>query len=73
MKNTDCYSRRVAKNISFFKPDIILVSAGYDTHINDGISDLSLSTDCINDVISMINNYAASYCDGKIIFSLRGV
>jgi acetoin utilization deacetylase AcuC-like enzyme len=60
------------KIFSFFRPDIILVSAGYDTHINDGISDLSLSTDCINDVISIINNYAASYCDGKAIFFLEG-
>jgi len=48
------------------------VSAGYDAHVNDGISDLSLSTDCINDIISMINSYAASYCDGRIIFFLEG-
>jgi acetoin utilization deacetylase AcuC-like enzyme len=60
------------KIFSYFKPDIILVSAGYDTHANDNISDLSLSQQCINDIISMINNYAATYCNNKIIFFLEG-
>jgi acetoin utilization deacetylase AcuC-like enzyme len=60
------------KILSFFKPEIILVSAGYDTHENDDISHVELSTDCITEIFSLINNYAIQHCNGKLLLFLEG-
>ena len=60
------------KILTLFKPEIILVSAGYDTHERDEISHLGLSTDCITQIYALINSYAIKHCNGKLLLFLEG-
>jgi len=66
------FEKNLKKVLDFFKPEIILVSAGYDTHVNDEMSHLELSTEGITEIYSLIENYASEYCNGKLLLFLEG-
>lgn len=55
-----------------FMPQMILVSAGYDGHVDDTISATCLSTRWFGTVATMLKQYAAEYCDGRLLMILEG-
>jgi acetoin utilization deacetylase AcuC-like enzyme len=55
-----------------FKPELILVSAGFDAHIEDDMSDLRLQDQDFAWVTSQIKNVADKYADGRIVSTLEG-
>lgn len=55
-----------------FEPDIILVSAGFDPHKADHLTQLELSTDGFGMLGKAAINQAEKLCDGKILFTLEG-
>lgn len=62
----------VLKSISNFKPDIILVSAGFDAHIFDPMGDLELIEDDFYWLTQMTMSLAKTYSQGRIISMLEG-
>ncbi|XP_045821033.1 histone deacetylase 14, chloroplastic-like isoform X2 [Trifolium pratense] len=55
-----------------FKPDIILVSAGYDGHVLDDIASLQLTTGTYYMLASGIKQLAKDLCGGRCVFFLEG-
>ncbi len=55
-----------------FKPELILVSAGFDAHIEDDMSDLRLQDRDFFWVTSQIKNVADKYAHGRIVSTLEG-
>ncbi|MCJ7434014.1 MAG: histone deacetylase, partial [Anaerolineales bacterium] len=55
-----------------FKPDMMLVSAGFDAHWNDPITTLGLSTNGFFTLSQKLVDLANQYCNGKIVFVLEG-
>mgnify|MGYP001126045708 CR=1 FL=1 len=55
-----------------YKPQFILVSAGFDGHYSDPIGELSLSTFCYAETFEKILALASQFCDGKIVAVLEG-
>jgi acetoin utilization deacetylase AcuC-like enzyme len=55
-----------------FKPELILVSAGFDAHIEDDMSDLRLQDQDFAWVTSQIKNVADKYAHGRIVSTLEG-
>lgn len=55
-----------------FKPEIILVSAGYDAHKDDIMGDISLSTNGFRRIFYALKYLAAEYCENKIMIFLEG-
>lgn len=55
-----------------FKPDMILVSAGFDGHKDDDMSDVNLSTEMFTWIMERIMEMAETYCNGGIISILEG-
>ncbi len=55
-----------------FRPQLVLVSAGYDAHHADDIADQQLSVDGYGALVSMIKDAAAELCDGRVVFALEG-
>ncbi|MEJ2097009.1 MAG: histone deacetylase [Deltaproteobacteria bacterium] len=55
-----------------FKPDMILVSAGFDGHKDDDMSDVNLSTEMFTWIMERIMEMAETYCNGRIISILEG-
>ena len=55
-----------------FNPEVILVSAGFDAHMDDDMSGIKLSSDCFSWIMSQIVELARNSCGGKIISVLEG-
>ena len=68
----DVYETVVFPSIEQFKPDLILVSAGYDAHWDDPLANLSLSLTGFNWISQRLIKTADKICSGKIVFFLEG-
>jgi acetoin utilization deacetylase AcuC-like enzyme len=55
-----------------FRPNIIVVSVGYDAHWADPLAQMELSTSGYADLTSMLKQLAVELCGGKIVFALEG-
>lgn len=55
-----------------FKPDIILVSAGYDGHVLDPLASLQFTTATYYMLASSIKQLAKDLCGGRCVFFLEG-
>jgi len=66
------YEKVVIPSLEKFKPDIILVSAGYDAHWDDPLANLNLSLTGFNQISTELIKCAEDVCSGKIVFFLEG-
>ena len=64
----DIYENNLPPCIDSFKPDIILVSAGYDLHESDPLAQLNVTTEGIRRIVRMILDSA----DVPFVFFLEG-
>jgi acetoin utilization deacetylase AcuC-like enzyme len=55
-----------------FKPEFIILSAGFDAHIDDDMSDIRLSTEGFSWIMKKIVKMANSYSNGRLISVLEG-
>ncbi|MCG6909585.1 MAG: histone deacetylase [Deltaproteobacteria bacterium] len=55
-----------------FRPEVILVSTGFDAHVDDDMSDVKLSTDAFTWLIETALRLAAEYAGGRLISVLEG-
>ena len=58
--------------VESFKPQLMLISVGFDAHWNDPITSLGLSTNGYFMLAQKVVALADEYCDGKIVFVLEG-
>ena len=64
----EVYEEDLPKAYAFFKPDIILVSAGYDLHESDPLAQLNVTTDGIRKIVRSILDLG----DEPLVFMLEG-
>ena len=62
----------VAPAAQRFKPDIILVSAGYDAHWRDKLAGLQFTTSAYHALGEGIRELADELCGGRLVFFLEG-
>jgi acetoin utilization deacetylase AcuC-like enzyme len=62
----------VACVLEQFKPELILVSTGFDAHYSDPLGGLQVSTAGIRSAASALIAAADRICDGRICFVLEG-
>jgi len=55
-----------------FKPEVILVSMGFDAHRDDDMSDINLSTEAFTWMMEYVLEMADRYCNGRLISVLEG-
>ena len=55
-----------------FNPEFILVSAGFDAHRDDDMSDIKLSTEGFSWIMQKIVDMANTYCNGRVVSVLEG-
>jgi acetoin utilization deacetylase AcuC-like enzyme len=63
---------KVFSRLDKFKPEIILVSAGYDAHQGDPLGGMKVTDEGYEKLMTMIIDFAGSVCDGKIVMFLEG-
>jgi acetoin utilization deacetylase AcuC-like enzyme len=62
----------IIPSLKRFKPEIILVSAGYDAHWDDPLANLNLSLNGFNQISRELIKCAEEICSEKIVFFLEG-
>jgi acetoin utilization deacetylase AcuC-like enzyme len=65
-------NQKVLRKIDKFKPEIILISAGFDAHIRDPLANVNVETEHYYDMTKIIIDLANIHCKGKIISFLEG-
>ena len=58
--------------LEHFSPEVILVSTGFDAHVDDNMSDITLSTQGYSRLMERIVALAELYAGGKVISVLEG-
>jgi acetoin utilization deacetylase AcuC-like enzyme len=55
-----------------FKPDLVILSAGFDAHADDPLAQMEVSTECYGEMTALIARAAGELCHGRIISMLEG-
>jgi acetoin utilization deacetylase AcuC-like enzyme len=58
--------------VETFGPEVILVSAGFDGHADDDMSDIRLSTEFYTWLMKIIVELAGKHCRGRLVSVLEG-
>jgi acetoin utilization deacetylase AcuC-like enzyme len=66
------YAAQVIPALDRFRPGIILVSAGFDTHIRDPLASMRLSTAGCVRLVEMIRDAANRLCAGRSVWISEG-
>ena len=68
----DIIGNKLIPKIQNFKPDLIIISAGFDAHEDDPLGQMKVSSDCFRKMTSMILKLAEEVCDGRLLSMLEG-
>jgi acetoin utilization deacetylase AcuC-like enzyme len=67
-----CFVAAVDRAVKDFKPDFILVSAGFDCMAGDPLGDMLLEPEDLYEITRHIMAVADSVCDGRVVALLEG-
>ncbi|MEL0107282.1 MAG: histone deacetylase family protein [Rhodospirillaceae bacterium] len=68
----DGWTNRILPELLTFRPDMIIISAGFDAHASDPLAQISLSDDDYAWITGKLLALAQKCCEGRLISSLEG-
>ena len=68
----DRFASQLTRFASSFKPQLLMISAGFDSHRNDPIGSLGLDADHFQPLTETVVGLANEYADGKIVSVQEG-
>lgn len=68
----DIFDNSLSDKVLKYNSDLIIISAGFDAHVNDPIGGLRVTTEGYHNISKTITKIAGEVCDGKIISALEG-
>jgi acetoin utilization deacetylase AcuC-like enzyme len=66
------FDNRIVPAIDAFKPEFLLISAGFDAHRDDPLADIELSTGMFAWMTMQALNLAERHCEGRLVSLLEG-
>lgn len=66
------FGKVIQQVVETYLPQIILVSAGYDAHIDDTASTLNITDEGYANITKFLSYFADKYSDGKLLYILEG-
>ena len=66
------FEEKILENINKFKPEIILISAGFDAHKRDPLAHVNLESENYNTITKKIIEVANLHSQGRVISFLEG-
>ncbi|TDU64123.1 acetoin utilization deacetylase AcuC-like enzyme [Prosthecobacter fusiformis] len=66
------FQDRLLPAIARFQPDLIMISAGFDSRINDPLGQFHLTDDDFAHLTRLLQQAAAEHCQGRLISILEG-
>ena len=55
-----------------FKPDFVMISAGFDAHRDDPLASMGLTEEGYADLTAIVAGIAKQHCQGRLLSSLEG-
>jgi acetoin utilization deacetylase AcuC-like enzyme len=68
----EVYQTTVVPALDTFRPELLLVSAGFDAHERDPLAGMQLTTDGYGALTSQLLSAADDLCEGRIVFVTEG-
>ena len=66
------FDELIGPRLESFRPDLLIVSAGFDAHWDDPLASAGLSLRGYADITRKLIGYAETLCAGRILFVLEG-
>ena len=66
------FESRILPELEDFKPDLVIISAGFDAHALDPLADLNLETEDYYWSTKQLMNIAKKYAKGRVVSTLEG-
>ena len=66
------FNHQLVDAVSEFKPDFILISAGFDAHREDPLASLNVTDEGFLEMTRVVNGLSLTYCGGRIVSCLEG-
>ncbi len=70
------YKRKIERDLipafDDFRPEVILLSAGFDAHVDDDMADINLTTGGYSWLLETILELAGKYANGRLVSVLEG-
>ncbi len=71
-KYFDLFEQGLARAASKAKPDLVLISAGFDAHADDPVGNLGLTSDDYEKLTTLVQDIAQVHSQGRIVSCLEG-
>jgi acetoin utilization deacetylase AcuC-like enzyme len=71
-KMMEAFDHRILPALHDFSPDLIIMSAGFDAHEDDPLSDLLLREEDFAEISLKIADFADNHCEGRMVSMLEG-
>jgi acetoin utilization deacetylase AcuC-like enzyme len=68
----EAFDSMVMPKLDEFKPQFLLISAGFDAAIEDELAEIDLTTDCFDWMSRRLVDAAKRYCGGRLVSVLEG-
>lgn len=62
----------VLPRINLFSPQLVIISAGFDAHMDDPLAGMNLTTEDFGWVTQRLCDLADRHCEGRVVSSLEG-
>jgi len=66
------WEKKIGPALDAFKPELLLVSAGFDAHENDPLAGLEVTTDAYRELARMIKSWSVAHSGGRSVWALEG-
>ncbi len=68
----DLVENKLIPELFKFKPDLIIISAGFDAHAEDPLATMQLSSGCFGKMTELLRKTSEEICNGRLISMLEG-
>jgi acetoin utilization deacetylase AcuC-like enzyme len=66
------WEKKIGPSLDAFKPELLLVSAGFDAHEDDPLAGLEVTTEGYRELARMIKGWSIAHSGGRSIWALEG-
>lgn len=68
----NAFQQRIIPALDLFKPQLLILSAGFDAHQDDPLAGINLTEETFAKMTRMVKESAVKHCAGKIVSVLEG-
>ena len=66
------WEKKIGPALETFKPELFLISAGFDAHQDDPLAGLEVTTNGYRQLATLIRSWASTYSMGRTVWALEG-